>query len=155
MIVTIFGPNLPDQSLGQFHVHPKDSQAAIRMGSRGGQIIERFNEDVECIQDIVECCYSDQIAESGENWKAYLPDFHIHAAISANLPQEKAEEPQDKDAILGKEMTNMIEALAEELKIAEINSTGYADMYRDDLRRAIGSIKRVRRYYGEPNADDK
>lgn len=62
-----------------------------------------------------------------------------------------AEEPQDKDAILGKEMTNMIEALAEELKIAEINSTGYADMYRDDLRRAIGSIKRVRRYYGEPN----
>ena len=49
----------------------------------------------------------------------------------------------------------MIEALAEELKIAEINSTGYADMYRDDLRRAIGSIKRVRRYYGEPNADDK
>lgn len=161
MKVTIFGPNLPDQSLGQFHVHPKDSKAAARMVAARGHIIERSDEEVDSVQEIIEACYSDQIAESGENWKAYLGDFHINAVISATLPHETEgclfkeptipavlpEEPQDSDTKLEKAMTAMIEALAEELKVAEIESTGYSDMFRDDLRRAISSVKRIRRYY--------
>lgn len=146
MKVTIFGPNLPDQSQGQFHVHPKDSKAAARMAAARGHIIERFDEEVDSVQEIIEACYSDQIAESGENWKAYRADFHIHAVLLATLPYE-TEETIDSDTKLEKAMTAMIEALAEELKVAEIESTGYSDMFRDDLRRAISSVKRIRRYY--------
>jgi hypothetical protein len=161
MKVTIFGPNLPDQSQGQFHVHPKDSKAAARMAAARGHIIERFDEEVDSVQEIIEACYSDQIAESGENWKAYRADFHIHAVLLATLPYETEgclfkepaipaflpEETIDSDTKLEKAMTAMIEALAEELKVAEIESTGYSDMFRDDLRRAISSVKRIRRYY--------
>jgi len=161
MKVTIFGPNLLDQSLGQFHVHPKDSKAAARMVAANGHIIDRFDEEVDSIQEIIEACYSDQIAESGENWKAYRADFHIHAVLLSTLPHETEgclfkepaipavlpEEAIDSDTKLEKAMTAMIEALAEELKVAEIESTGYSDMFRDDLRRAISSVKRIRRYY--------
>ncbi len=131
------------------------------MVAANGHIIDRFDEEVDSIQEIIEACYSDQIAESGENWKAYRADFHIHAVLLSTLPHETEgclfkepaipavlpEEAIDSDTKLEKAMTAMIEALAEELKVAEIESTGYSDMFRDDLRRAISSVKRIRRYY--------
>lgn len=44
-------------------------------------------------------------------------------------------------------MEETIQRLALDLLHAEIESTGYSDMYRDDLRRAMAALKMVKRYY--------
>jgi hypothetical protein len=84
MNVTIHGPNLNDQSKGQFHVHTAscrdNRKEVVRNGSEYPITI-----DVDSVQDVVECMYSDIIAEhvaDGDNgiycnWETYIPEFHF------------------------------------------------------------------------------
>jgi hypothetical protein len=54
---------------------------------------------------------------------------------------------EQDDARLYSIVEEAIHRLALDLLNAEVESTGYSDMYRDDLRRAMDALKRVKRYY--------
>jgi hypothetical protein len=86
MRVTIHGPNLADQSKGQFHVHAAECSDNARVGYLfgGDPMAEGWTIDAASIREIVEAVYADQIAESEDDWQAYWDDFHF--APCAKLP---------------------------------------------------------------------
>ncbi|MGB8878614.1 MAG: hypothetical protein WCD11_19980 [Solirubrobacteraceae bacterium] len=92
MQVTIHGPNLHDQSKGQFHVHSagcRDNAREVRMnGSEYPWTLE-----ADSVQAVVEEVYSDHMAEreAGDKWSTwepYLSDFHFPPCLKA-LPLER------------------------------------------------------------------
>lgn len=84
MRVVIFGPNLMDQSKGQFHVHAAGCGDAKHYGPRGKYGGEEGGWEIEVAGkiDIVWAVYSNQLEETGEDEagqneiaKDWLSDF--------------------------------------------------------------------------------
>lgn len=76
MRVTIHGPNLLDQSKGQFHVHAEDCRDNEREIMRNGS--ERpWTVEVATRRDAVYAIYADQISE-GASYASCHSDLHFH-----------------------------------------------------------------------------
>jgi hypothetical protein len=72
MLVAIIGPNLPDQSNGDFHVHAASCSDVHKYHKLLVDIVE-----INSLQDIVENVYCDIIADNDGNWQDYVNDFHF------------------------------------------------------------------------------
>lgn len=89
--VTVVGPNLPDQSQGDMHVH-----AAGCADLKRGQLrnhAERWTVEVDSVQAVVEAIYSDMIAECDPDepygtWVDYEADLHF-APCTDHLPRDR------------------------------------------------------------------
>lgn len=88
--VKVYGPNLSTPSGETFHVHDAEC-ADLRKapwrnvredGDQGGYVMV-----VGSVQEIVEDCYLDQIAESGGSWDEdwYVNDVRIYPCVSLPL----------------------------------------------------------------------
>ena len=79
MIVDVYGPNLPDQSQGVFHVH--------RHGCRDGLKLVPFADEpmtieVESRQDVCNFIYEDMYAEGSMEPGQGMQDFHFVGCCS-------------------------------------------------------------------------
>jgi hypothetical protein len=90
MKVTVIGPNLMDQRLGQFHVHAANCADIARDPKRYGYAYAAPHMDFECesVRDVAECVYGDHMAENPpeSEWSrpdAYLSDFHFAPCTDA------------------------------------------------------------------------
>lgn len=88
MKVAICGPNLRDQSRGQFHVHTVDCKDLTRMQKQEPEYLpgHRMEFDVESKQQAVEYVYCDHIDENEGNppwdtWTAYLDEFYFFPCV--------------------------------------------------------------------------
>lgn len=105
MKVSIHGPNLADQSQGQFIVHAADSPDNATVKHFGGERVDPFTFDAVSREQCALAIYEDQI-ESGEcDFETALADIHfgpscddLQTAESAS-PIRTAIEPQKQDAI--------------------------------------------------------
>jgi hypothetical protein len=89
MKVRILGPNLYDQTKGQFHVHSKDCGDAKHYGpgrKYGGDADYGWVVDVDSRVEVVECVYSHQLDENPEvKPEDWLYDFHFAPCVK-DLP---------------------------------------------------------------------
>lgn len=80
MKVTIHGPNLHDQSKGDFRVHTeacRDNQKEIRYnGSEGPWTIDADSE-----QDVAEALYADHIAEGSTTLEGALGSIYFAPCV--------------------------------------------------------------------------
>jgi hypothetical protein len=84
--VCIIGPNLLDQSKGQFHVHAAGCADTKKAQYRMHRDDVRHPYSVTSKQDVVELIYSDMIAdEPGSTWEDFLDD-DIHFFPCVHLP---------------------------------------------------------------------
>lgn len=96
MKVTIVGPNLRDQSKGQFIVHEASCADLRRLARREPEVANGWTIEVESEQDIVEAVYSDHMAERTEDdpwsaWEPYRSDFHFCPCVRLPYRNEDAE----------------------------------------------------------------
>jgi hypothetical protein len=93
MKITILGPNLRDQSTGQFHVHAAGCRD-LRVGKTYSQanLHEAYTEEFTSEQDTVEGVYSDMICENeGSTWEdGYRQDFHWFPCTNTVLNNNNA-----------------------------------------------------------------
>lgn len=66
MKVAILGPNLRDQSKGQFHVHAAGCADLHKSVYRG---VPRSDEDFSSIEEIAKEMFIDFLDENGEGWE--------------------------------------------------------------------------------------
>jgi hypothetical protein len=85
--VTVCGPNLPDQSKGDMHVH-----AAGCADLKRGQLrqADKWTVEVDSVQAVVEAIYSDMIAECDPDepygtWVDYEADLYFAPCV--HLPR--------------------------------------------------------------------
>lgn len=90
MLVTIIGPNLSNQSKGQFHVHAAGCSDITRDPRNYGYVSAEPHMSVEATTrlEVAGFVYEDHMAEAepGSEWEkpeAYLPDFHFAPCVSA------------------------------------------------------------------------
>lgn len=77
MLISVFGPNLADQSKGQWHVHAAECGDCRHYGPTkkyGGDFADTF--EWSSVQDIVEDICSDMVND-GEQWEDMALDFHL------------------------------------------------------------------------------
>lgn len=79
----VIGPNLNDQSTGEFHVHAAGCQDLRNYGfgkRLGGDISDvKHPVDLDTLQDMVLYVYDNGIMEESPDtpWQAYLSEFHV------------------------------------------------------------------------------
>lgn len=78
--ITIVGPNLPDQRLGQFHVHRKGCRDLARPSLYPRGLASDF-EDVESRDECIEIIYADMIAD-GDDVADYRDEFHFAPCVT-------------------------------------------------------------------------
>jgi len=113
--VIIIGPNLPDDSLGTFHVHAVGCRDGVRlnkaMGSQAGWEI-----DADSRKAIVIDIYSDHMADNAEDPDVVWPEFDdLHLCPCVKLPDETV---QDRLEYLRREIQNERISLAELAELA-------------------------------------
>lgn len=105
MKVSIHGPNLADQSRGQYVVHAADSPDNATVRHFGGERVDPFTFDAVSREQCALAIYEDQI-EGGEcDIETALADIHFGPSCSELQTAETASpirtaiEPQKQDAI--------------------------------------------------------
>jgi hypothetical protein len=96
MKVTVCGPNLRDQSKGEFHVHAAGCADLARGARREPMYRDGWTLDVASRLAVAAEMYADQIDENEGNAPydapaGYLADFHFFPCTSA-LPMSAPEE---------------------------------------------------------------
>ena len=142
MKVSIHGPNLADQSRGQFIVHAADSPDNATVKHFGGERVDPFTFDATSREQCALAIYEDQI-ESGEcDIETALADIHfgpscddLQTAESAS-PIRTAIEPQKQDAI------DRAEQFARQ-KIADHDSSGGFRLDEEIKQRYIDSARSI------------
>lgn len=105
MDVRICGPNLSSaaQQKGDLHVHRADCSDLRKYGPQykgrdrmGGDLNGNRELLIEnaTVRGIVEFCYSDQIAESGDSWDDYVSSFWF-APCCKDMPYDNDKEPAE------------------------------------------------------------
>lgn len=94
--LTIVGPNLPDQSKGNLHVHAADCKDLTRGQYRQVSAHEKHTEEHDSLRSVVDSFYgpdagSFYVETYGDNvpvdvWREYLGDFYIAPCV--DLPDE-------------------------------------------------------------------
>ena len=94
MKVHIIGPNLIDQSQGQYHVHAPGCRDMKRDGvydwrnGKGEHASDiKTAIEVESIQDVIEYAYGDALGE-GQSWRDVRSDFRFFPCVPAKLPEQ-------------------------------------------------------------------
>lgn len=86
MRVTIIGPNLRDQSRGDFHVHAEGCADIARMAVRDPAYRDGWTIDAASRASVAGDVYEDIIAERGGEPVDYLDGFHF-APCCSELPR--------------------------------------------------------------------
>lgn len=95
MQVHIIGPNLADQSNGDFHVHAKgcaDVKRSALYRSPEFKSDRDSTVDVESVRDIVEYVYADQIGEGSMSWGDGVSSLYVLPCVG-ELPSETPAAP--------------------------------------------------------------
>lgn len=87
MRIAVAGPNLTDQSHGQFVVHRAGCADVARRARRDPAYADAWLICAPTRRATVQAIYGDQIAESDGDWRAYLCEVHF-APCCASLPTE-------------------------------------------------------------------
>lgn len=77
--LAVLGPNLRDQSKGQFHVHNANCRDLYKHVYKG---IHADVREYDSFQQVVEDVYSDIIADNGDDWSVYVNDFHVCPCVN-------------------------------------------------------------------------
>lgn len=127
MKVSIHGPNLEDQSRGQYVVHAADSPDNSSVRHFGGERVDPFTFDAVSREQCALAVYEDQI-EGGEcDMETALADIHfgpscneLQTAETAS-PIHTAIEPQRQDAVkeFPIKQAKRCNVLIESIKLAE------------------------------------
>lgn len=86
--VTVIGPNLRDQSKGQFIVHAAGCADIARLARREPEVRNAWTISAASLEEIAEEVYADIIEETGETPAAYLSDFHFCPCITLPVQGE-------------------------------------------------------------------
>lgn len=84
MRVTICGPNLRDQSQGDFHVHAAGCADLVKHAKREPEYRHGWTTEADTLREIVEEVYSDMIDEDDEysTWDMYESDLHFFPCVT-------------------------------------------------------------------------
>lgn len=86
MRVTIIGPNLRDQSRGDFHVHAAGCADIARMAAREPAYTDGWTIEAETRESVADDVYADIIDERGGEPADFLDEFHFFPCC-AELPR--------------------------------------------------------------------
>ena len=108
--VEIVGPNLNDQSTGDFHVHANTCRELLTWQYKGVRDqrprFELWITEAESVQEIVEEIYSDILEETGESWETEEGSVHVFPCVTLPRETPKAHEPWPLQASLAAPTTN-------------------------------------------------
>lgn len=83
MLVSIIGPNLRDQSQGEFHVHAAGCRDIARMAHRDPEFLNPWTIDADSTDDVVLALYGpdagdfDLDPDDPDDIAAYAASFHF------------------------------------------------------------------------------
>jgi hypothetical protein len=92
MLITVCGPNLRDQSKGQFHVHAADCADLVKHARREPEYRHGWTVDVPSVMEAVVELYADMLDERypedewGDHWQEYNDLYFFPCCKS--LPEE-------------------------------------------------------------------
>lgn len=99
MLVHIIGPNLRDQSKGDFHVHAQGCADVTRNPEYQAPDYDSDRKvvyGVDSQRDVSEFIYSDMIGEGSMTWQDGLGTFHLFPCVG-DLPVDTAKLPLPND----------------------------------------------------------
>lgn len=95
--INILGPNLRDQSRGQFVVHAAGCRDIAKVKDLDGGPAEGWEIDVRDRRDAVEAVYADHMEESPDvPFTSYAADFHFAPCVNL-LPDAAPDAPKEKE----------------------------------------------------------
>jgi hypothetical protein len=141
MKVIVVGPNLNDQSKGQFHVHLSGCHDLVKNARREPEYKNGWEIDVHSVRDVVEAVYSDFIFHNDkEPWTEFVSEIHFAPCVT--LPMESTQthfaaiertSMSDGETLAGTQFT--IDSLADALRgvIGDEAADSVSDKEWDDM----------------------